>query len=532
MTIWMPCIAAMMLASCNQSDELLQTGTSFDAVRVTFNVQIPEMQTRATVPTDADETTVNRFICELYEGNDVTSTGTPTRIEQDNAQFSVLLKKNTDYVMLLWADNGTAADGTEDGNYYDASDLKKVRPSVGTTDKCDEIAFYACKSITTTSIDGIDDVTLNRAVAKVCLYETGLIQPGSSLTVEYTPAETFNVASGTTTVAAQTRKLTYELTDGVQSPVSSTGKEIARFYVLAPEKGKAERLDNLKFTLSEPDGNITKETPKSINNVPLQANYVTNIRGEFSDYTNKTFNVSLNETWGSETYEFVDIANFTTTDEYKAFFERQGKKGTLRITGNVTAANITLMGDALISDEYSYILDFSGANITEQLPQESFNDTYGIKGIILPEGLTEITNYYVFTQMRSLEFITLPTTLTTVIRPGLLMSCVKLVSVNMDKTGVTKIPNLTFASCQKLEKIALGNVTSIGSQAFQDCLKLKELDLSRCDQVPTLVGSAFELDDIPNLKVYVKSEDMIDEFVRVWSAKDSEFTKDNFIVKQ
>lgn len=303
MTIWMPCIAAMMLVSCSQNEELLQTGTSLDAVRVTFNVQMPEMQTRATVPTDADEITAKRFICELYEGNDVTAlTGTPTRIEQDNAQFSVLLKKNTDYVMLLWADNGTAADGTEDGNYYDASDLKNVCPSVGTTDKCDEIAFYACKSITTTSIDGIDDVTLNRAMAKVCLYETGLIQPGSSLTVEYTPAETFNVAKGTTTNEdAQTRELTYELTDGVQSPVSSTGKEIARFYVLAPEKGKAERLDNLIFTLSEPDGNITKETPKSINNVPLQANYVTNIRGEFSGYASTSFSMSLNNTWAAET---------------------------------------------------------------------------------------------------------------------------------------------------------------------------------------------------------------------------------------
>lgn len=62
-------------------------------------------------------------------------------------------------------------------------------------------------------------------------------------------------------------------------------------------------MSELTFTLSEAvagNSNENRETEKAIGNVPLQANYVTNIRGEFSNYTNKAFNVTTNSDWNAE----------------------------------------------------------------------------------------------------------------------------------------------------------------------------------------------------------------------------------------
>lgn len=531
-SIWMLGAAAMVLASCSQNEDLLQTDNGVnDEVRVTFDVRTPGMQSRAIVPAEAEEATAKRYICEVYEGDDAANlTGTPVRFEQGTTEFTMLLKKNTDYVFLLWADNGTAAEGTEDDNYYNAADLKDVQVAGAGDDKCDEIAFYACKPINITSTGEIGDITLNHAVAKVCLHETNVIQPGGSLVVEYTAAQSFNVAAGTTAAATQNRTLTYKLTAEVNATGTTSGTEIAHFYVLAPEKGKADGLSNMTCTLTEPDGSTTKETTKTINNVPLQANYVTNIRGEFSDYTSTAFSVSLNSAW-EEAFDYISMADFTSSQDFTDYFNKQGKNGTLKFTGDMTAAAITMLSTALNPETYSYKLDFSGVKFTDPLPEKAFNQVGGIDEIILPEGLTDITNEMVFHTVKHLKSITFPTSLQA-IGKYFLMCCDELPSADLSETKVTVIPNQAFYWCKGLEKVSLGNVTEIGAMAFAYDKALVELDLSKCEQVPTITSSSFDGMKHTPLKIYVKDADLKTAFFNAWSAVDSEFTADIFVVKQ
>lgn len=530
--IWMLGAAAMVLASCSQNEDLLQTDNGVnDEVRVTFDVRTPGMQSRAIVPTAEDEGKATRYICEVYEGNDAANlTGTPARFEQGTTQFTMLLKKNTDYVFLLWADNGTATEGTEEGNYYNAADLQNVQVAGTVDDKCDEIAFYACKPVSITSTGEIGGIMLNHAVAKVCLHETNVIQKDSKLAVEYTAAQSFNVAAGTTTAAAQNRTLTYTLAAEVNAAEATGGQNIAHFYVLAPEKGKADGLSNMTCTLTEPDGSTTKETTKTINNVPLQANYVTNIRGEFSDYTSTAFSVSLNSAW-EEAFDYISMADFTSSQDFTDYFEKQGKNGTLKFTGEMTAADITMLSTALEPETYSYKLDFSGVTFTELLPELAFNRVGGINEIILPEGLTAITNGKEFHTVKHLKSIKFPNSLET-IGKYLLMNCDELPSADLSETKVTVIPNQVFYACEILKEVSLGNVTEIGPLAFAYDRALEKLDLSKCEQVPTITNTSFDGMNHTPLKIYVKDADLKTAFFYAWSAVDSEFTADNFVVKQ
>lgn len=305
-SFWMLGIAAM-LASCNQSEDVLQadSSTQNNEVQVTFNVQTPEILTRATIPAEADEATATRFICEVYEGSDAANLPIEPyeRKEQSDKDFTLLLKKNTDYVFLLWADHGTVND-TENTNYYNAGDLKNVQvPDATAADKCAEVAFYACQPIRVSSTGSIGPITLNHAVAKVCLYETSIIAQGASLQVSYTPGASFNVAQGTVASAQTSVTLTYNVAEDalVDATQTEKGQRIAYFYLLAPEKGKAEGLNEMSFTLTEPnDDQGERITNQAVGNVPLQANYITNIRGEFSDYTSGSFDVSLNKGWTEE----------------------------------------------------------------------------------------------------------------------------------------------------------------------------------------------------------------------------------------
>ena len=338
-TIYMLMSAAvMLLASCSQNEDLLQTDLSSDEVQVTFNVRTPGMQTRA-VDAETDETEVKRYVCQIWEGSGVTVGQEPERtIEQTGTNFTMLLKKNTQYTLLLWADRGTVKTGeqtdAELNNYYDVSNLTQVKVVPETTvGGGAELAFYACQPVNVTSTADITEpVDLKHAVAKVCLYETNVIAKSSSLSVEYTPARTFNAAEGTISDNTEKKTLTFQLdANGVNATAETGGIRIARFYVLAPEKEKSEGLSTLTFTLSEPQDQAklrgAMETVKSISNVPLQANYVTNIRGEFSDYTDKTFNVTLDGNWSDPQFEvplMLTAADLASADALKAAIDGKG----------------------------------------------------------------------------------------------------------------------------------------------------------------------------------------------------------------
>lgn len=263
---------AAMLASCSQNEELFSDKGNNTVQQVTFTLATDEKpQTRAT--TDG-----LRYVVAVYDEAGTTEVKQETTFE--NNSFTILLPPGT-YKCLFWADYGSTN--------YDATDLTSVKELKSTEADANAEAFYANQSIKVSNGNQVN-VTLNRAVAKVILRETDVLEPGS-MTVTYSRPLSFNVADCTTTGTesdTKTLSIANEIQGTTDSPV-----EIGSFYVLA--SADEANLDNF----------ITKynEEEKTISNVPVQANYQTYITGKYGAKVNQQFLIDVNTTWSTSDKE-------------------------------------------------------------------------------------------------------------------------------------------------------------------------------------------------------------------------------------
>ena len=263
---------AAMLASCSQNEELFSDKGNNTVQQVTFTLATDEKpQTRAT--TDG-----LRYVVAVYDEAGTTEVKQETTFE--NNSFTILLPPGT-YKCLFWADYGSTN--------YDATDLTSVKELKSTEADANAEAFYANQSVKVSNGNQVN-VTLNRAVAKVILRETDVLEPGS-MTVTYSRPLSFNVADGTTTGTesdTKTLSIANEIQGTTDSPV-----EIGSFYVLA--SADEANLDNF----------ITKynEEEKTISNVPVQANYQTYITGKYGAKVNQQFLIDVNTTWSTSDKE-------------------------------------------------------------------------------------------------------------------------------------------------------------------------------------------------------------------------------------
>lgn len=263
---------AAMLASCSQNEELFSDKGNNTVQQVTFTLATDEKpQTRAT--TDG-----LRYVVAVYDEAGTTEVKQETTFE--NNSFTILLPPGT-YKCLFWADYGSTN--------YDATDLTSVKELKSTEADANAEAFYANQSVKVSNGNQVN-VTLNRAVAKVILRETDVLEPGS-MTVTYSRPLSFNVADGTTTGTesdTKTLSIANEIHGTTDSPV-----EIGSFYVLA--SADEANLDNF----------ITKynEEEKTISNVPVQANYQTYITGKYGAKVNQQFLIDVNTTWSTSDKE-------------------------------------------------------------------------------------------------------------------------------------------------------------------------------------------------------------------------------------
>lgn len=263
---------AAMLASCSQNEELFSDKGNNTVQQVTFTLATDEKpQTRAT--TDG-----MRYVVAVYDEAGTTEVKQETTFE--NNSFTILLPPGT-YKCLFWADYGSTN--------YDATDLTSVKELKSTEADANAEAFYANQSIKVSNGNQVN-VTLNRAVAKVILRETDVLEPGS-MTVTYSRPLSFNVADGTTTGTesdTKTLSIANEIQGTTDSPV-----EIGSFYVLA--SADEANLNNF----------ITKynEEEKTISNVPVQANYQTYITGKYGAKVNQQFLIDVNTTWSTSDKE-------------------------------------------------------------------------------------------------------------------------------------------------------------------------------------------------------------------------------------
>lgn len=264
---------AAMLASCSQNEELFTDKGNNTVQQVTFTLATDEKpQTRAT--TDG-----LRYVVAVYDEAGTTEVKQETTFK--NNSFTILLPPGT-YKCLFWADYGNTN--------YDATDLTSVKDLKSTEADANAEAFYASQSVKVSNGNQVN-VTLNRAVAKVILRETDVLEPGS-MTVTYSRPLSFNVADGTTTGTesdAKTLSIENEIQGTTDSPV-----EIGSFYVLA--SADEANLDNFITKYNE-------EEKKTISNVPVQANYQTYITGKYGAKINQQFLIDVNTTWSTSDKE-------------------------------------------------------------------------------------------------------------------------------------------------------------------------------------------------------------------------------------
>ena len=264
---------AAMLASCSQNEELFSDKGNNTVQQVTFTLATDEKpQPRAT--TDG-----LRSVVAGYDESGTSEVKQETTFE--NNSFTILLPPGT-YKCLFWADYGSTN--------YDATDLTSVKELKSTEADANAEAFYANQSIKVSNGNQVN-VTLNRAVAKVILRETDVLEPGS-MTVTYSRPLSFNVADGTTTGTesdTKTLSIENEIHGTTDSPV-----EIGSFYVLA--SADEANLDNFITQYNEED-------KKTISNVPVQANYQTYITGKYGAKVNQQFLIDVNTTWSTSDKE-------------------------------------------------------------------------------------------------------------------------------------------------------------------------------------------------------------------------------------
>lgn len=284
---------AAMLASCSQNEELFTDKGNNTVQQVTFTLATDEKpQTRAT--TDG-----LRYVVAVYD-----EAGT-TEVKQEttfgNNSFTIMLPPGT-YKCLFWADYGSTN--------YDATDLTSVKDLKSTEADANAEAFYASQSVEVSNGNQVN-VTLNRAVAKVILRETDVLETGS-MTVTYSRPTSFNVADGTTTGTesdTKTLSIENEIHGTTDSPV-----EIGSFYVLA--SADEANLDNFITQYNEED-------KKTISNVPVQANYQTYITGKYGAKVNQQFLIDVNTTWSTSNKEgkFLKVNGDYTLDNESGSYD-------------------------------------------------------------------------------------------------------------------------------------------------------------------------------------------------------------------
>lgn len=294
---------AAMLASCSQNEELFTDKGNNTVQQVTFTLATDEKpQTRATVDG-------LRYVVAVYDEAGTTEVKQETTFE--NNSFTILLPPGT-YKCLFWADYGSTN--------YDATDLTSVKELKSTEADANAEAFYANQSVKVSNGNQVN-VTLNRAVAKVILRETDVLEPGS-MTVTYSHPLSFNVADGTTTGTesdTKTLSIANEIQGTTDSPV-----EIGSFYVLA--SADEANLDNF----------ITKynEEEKTISNVPVQANYQTYITGKYGAKVNQQFLIDVNTTWSTSDKE----GKFLKVNGDYTFVNESGRYNCIVLSSTGTSA--------------------------------------------------------------------------------------------------------------------------------------------------------------------------------------------------
>lgn len=308
MTWLLTACAGMLVASCSNDDSILATGSN-DVITFTVNPD-SGVNTRAAssiVPTGKKL----RYIMEVY---DDAGTMTPesrqvvvVADENTPATFTWKRPQGSTYKAVFWADftDGTSEDTAKDDAYYDTSSgLNHITFKTGNTSNFDGESFFGHVEISNETSTS-ESVTLTHAVSLVTLKTTKPLTNFGSVKVSYgetgnanAPVSSFNAVEGT----AGTDKATVEKVNAIDASESGTATpsspyDFHTFYLFAPTD--AQGVINMKVTMCSDAAGVTEVQTANIPNVPLRANYKTNVTGDFAQAAD-AFSISCSAGWSAE----------------------------------------------------------------------------------------------------------------------------------------------------------------------------------------------------------------------------------------
>lgn len=266
---------ATMLASCSQSDDLLQseqTNTSDGLKAVTITATLPEdgMITRSVTADDDDE--VGRCLLQILVYDENTDSYVPAtgglegvKTMEPNGTNSyradgIYLNENDDYKFLFWADGGSG--------YNTATDLRNV--TLTNSNANPGIAWQSSVTWSEQSKSAAISVNLTHAVAKVTMKTTSNLDASTPVSITIGTAYTaFNVETGAVTGTAFEDKVYETMTSSITATPQNP-EEVFSFYALVSDATQEVVLAN---------GNNT-DTNKSMPSVPLGPNKHTTLQGD------------------------------------------------------------------------------------------------------------------------------------------------------------------------------------------------------------------------------------------------------------
>lgn len=281
-------LVALLATSCSQDENLTETSP---VKNTTFKLNVPTDG----IGTRAADSNVKRYVMAI-DGVDLgAADGASASISNATGTFDISnLQAGKEYTAYFWADYDApdATDPTYDTKWLTWVSLTKVKDETTgeETGTYKPVTMAYCGKLTfTAGSETSYNVTLKRAVAKVNLIQTpGGQSTGDWVTARCNTATNYDVSnyaphesSGTTSQASY-----QQITEGAVAD----GVTLFSFYILAP---------SAEASLTDVAIEVNNTAKATVSNVPLQANYQTNIKGAYINASSGAkFVVTTDDTWG------------------------------------------------------------------------------------------------------------------------------------------------------------------------------------------------------------------------------------------
>ena len=323
-------IIALMTTACSNDESIPGSDGNSNGV-ITFTVT-PDygVKTRAEGISWLPDGKALRCIMEVYNTNGNFVSREVKSITDINTPIAFTLKKESNYkTVVFWADFTTT--GSPDADLYYKTDatgghgLKAITFNPSNTTDFNGEAFYGNITLTN-GVAASTNITLTHAVAMVSLKTTTQLKDLQSVKVTYgdasgntnAPASAFNASDGTCTGATTVTQINKAI-DGSQTPNESAPYDFNTFYVFA---GAGRTVINMTVEMcSDADGTISKQTI-NVPNVPIRANYRTNLKGDFAIKPN-SFKITCEEGWAE-----LDASGWYAAPDHETKFNDNSSDGT------------------------------------------------------------------------------------------------------------------------------------------------------------------------------------------------------------